>query len=58
LQLRAQTNCKNIVGCKTNKQGRCDCKKIKKHAQYFVFATIFVCVIANADGIFYDYKSE
>jgi hypothetical protein len=33
-------------------------QKIKKHAQYFVFATIFVCVIANTDAIFYDYKSE
>jgi hypothetical protein len=31
-------------------------KKIKKHAQCFVFATIFVCVIANTNGIFYDCK--
>jgi hypothetical protein len=44
------------VGYKTNKQGRCDCKK--KHAQCFVFATIFVCVIANTNGIFYDLQKK
>jgi hypothetical protein len=31
-------------------QSRCDCKK--NHAQYFCFATTFVCVIANTDDNF------
>jgi hypothetical protein len=37
-------------------QGRCDCKK--RHAQCFVFAITFLCVIANIDGNFYDCKKR
>jgi hypothetical protein len=50
LQLRVQTNCKNIVGYKTNKQGRCDCKKSMHN---ILFLQLFLCVSLQTQMLFF-----